>query len=764
MRTRSTRQSAIRIQDLKVRLGEHKEGKLHLEGEGATALGGWFLGPKAENEALLLELVKAAVERHCRDRRSYFPDDPEWLTEERKNSPGYIEGVKLLKERFFDLLGELDGSVPFFSHRYQGHMLWDVTLPAVAGYFAAMLYNQNNVAAEASPVTTWLEMLVGDDLCRMLGYYVPKRKADGTYEDAPADKTIAWGHITCDGSVANAEAVWAARNLKFIPIGIAAALRNVEALAPGRGLSVRLAHGEERVIVELSTWELLNLPIDEVLALETRLESSYRYEPGVDVEAIVASYKIENAGISAFLRRYAPTSQDPVLITPATAHYSWPKAMSLLGLGRDSTIQVYVDLDARLDMQDLRRKLDACLRDQRPIIAVVVVLGTTEESAVDPLADILAERERYRQLGLEFWVHVDAAWGGYFASMLRPSDGGAMKSNQPQTPHLDEQFAAARVPDPHEVLFGPHLVMSAYVRKQYAALGQSDSITVDPHKAGYVPYPAGGLCYRDARMRNLVAFTAPVVYHGGIDPTVGVYGVEGSKPGAAAAAVYLSHRVIRTDKTGYGRILGRCMWNSKRLYCALVSMAGADDRFRIKAFQRLPSERVEQPEVSEIEQELARIRAEIVPRTNQELLDALNESPELFAWFETLGSDQVIVSYAFNFVRKDGTLNADAHAMNELNQEIFRRLSLASYRDGIPDVPLFLTASNFDPAVYGTQLIHSFQRRLGAEPCDIPLDFLLSTTMNPWLTDTRDGNFIPRIVEALRSTVMDILESEPKFA
>jgi len=35
-------------------------------------------------------------------------------------------------------------------------------------------------------------------------------------------------------------------------------------------------------------------------------------------------------------------------------------------------------------------------------------------------------------------------------------------------------------------------------------------------------------------MRDLIAFTALVVFHGGVDPTVGVYGIEGSKLGAAA--------------------------------------------------------------------------------------------------------------------------------------------------------------------------------------------------------------------------------------
>jgi hypothetical protein len=61
--------------------------------------------------------------------------------------------------------------------RHQAHMLWDQALPSMIGYFAAMLYNQNNVAAEASPVTTQLEIQVGNDLCKMLGYEVKPKDA-----------------------------------------------------------------------------------------------------------------------------------------------------------------------------------------------------------------------------------------------------------------------------------------------------------------------------------------------------------------------------------------------------------------------------------------------------------------------------------------------------------------------------------------------------------------------------------------------------------
>ena len=48
-------------------------------------------------------------------------------------------------------------------------------------------------------MTTIAEMEVGDDLCRMFGY-----NTDPTKTDMP----LAWGHITCDGSVANLESVW----------------------------------------------------------------------------------------------------------------------------------------------------------------------------------------------------------------------------------------------------------------------------------------------------------------------------------------------------------------------------------------------------------------------------------------------------------------------------------------------------------------------------------------------------------------------------
>jgi glutamate/tyrosine decarboxylase-like PLP-dependent enzyme len=691
---------------------------------GSEALGAWFLGPKGENAELLKELVALAIDKHVAHRVREYPHDPVWLTDERKQTDAYQRATRELEAELRTLTDFLEESVPFFSYRYQAHMLWDTTLPALLGYFAAMLYNQNNVAAEASPVTTWFEKEVGTDLCHMLGY-----------------DEHSWGHITCDGSVANMEALWAARNLKYYPLALAAALTRETALEPARGLDVRLPTGERKALIELDSWQLLNLGVDDVLALSGRLKTDYKLSSPDDVDSILAKYTVQELGLLEFHRRFLPLASEPVVLAPATMHYSWPKGASLVGLGRAALRSVPVDLDGRMDVRELRRILDGCLRDRVPVALVVAVLGTTCESAVDPLADIVALRKAYRAKGLEFWLHVDAAWGGYFASMLREPPGGP-------PPEID----ASR--DSNTRFFGPSVAMSDYVTAQYQALAGADSITVDPHKSGYVPYPAGGLCYRNSAMRHLVAFTSPVVYKGDTDPTVGVYGIEGSKPGAAAAAAYLSHRVIRPDQTGYGRILGRCLWSSKRVYAGLATMAREGDPFRVVTFQRLPSEKNNKPH-NEVAEEKNLLRDHVVGTSNEQLMEFL--SPERKSWFRNLGSDQMIVTYAFNF-EKNGVPNDDVHNLNRLNHALFMRLSSIDYSPdaNLPEVPLFVTSSQLDPATYGPLAVGSFKRRLGVrDDGTTPIEVLITTTMDPWLTDTAEGNFVPKLMTKLREVVLD---------
>lgn len=736
--------------------------KLNLDRPGGSLPAAWFLGPKAENGEFLREMINLALTEAIRTREEYQPDDPSIPSIEELEDQGYKVGADLFRIRFREVLDYLRGSVPMASYRNQSHMYWDTTLPSVVGYFATMLYNQNNCTPEASPITTALEMEVGDDLCRMLGYTIPDREAVRHGAIRP------WGHITCDGSVANIESMWAARNIKYLPVALAAAIREDPAMVAGRALTVRTLQHKRRHLHELDAWTLLNLPIDEVIKLPRRLQEAAGFSED-EIKAAMAKYSIQDLGLIEFHRRFLPDTPPPVVMAPATAHYSWHKAGSLLGLGRASVIGVKVDLDARTSAVELRRLLDECLSEGRPVAQVVAVIGSTEESAVDPLHEIVKIRNEYRELGMEFSLHADAAWGGYFASMLRETAWDRMAA-QPMTEEEREKFEremvrSVGVDDPDALPavglgddfnrraqnFAPDIGLNRYVKRQYQSLQHCDTITVDPHKGGFVVYPAGALCYRNGELRNIIAFASPVVAHGDIDQSVGFYGVEGSKPGAAATAVYLSHSMIPADRLGYGALLGKCMFASKRFYAGLVGMNEPDLGFYVTSFQRLPAEKVGASRAQVLNQiDLIRDKIYGTP-TDSDLMEALSRDYELRELFTEMGSDQCIVAYSFNFRTRWGH-NRDIELMNEMNERMFEAMSLQRFSDeGLPPVDMLVTSSSFDPEIYGQDFVDTYARRIGVDPKPgVGIKFLISTQQNPWMTATKAGDYTPRIIEILR--------------
>src|SRR3954469_17469077 len=170
----------------------------------------WFLGPKAENANLLTSLVLSAVQSHSAWRRDFHPEDSSPVPD--RVSPCHSENSEALNRNFAMLLDLLRNSVPSFSGRYNGHMLSEQTIAAQVGYFAAMLYNPNNVSLEVSPVTTRLEAEVADAIAAMIGY----------------DPLKCWGHLTSGGTVANFKALWIARNVLYHPVAAASVARHLQ--------------------------------------------------------------------------------------------------------------------------------------------------------------------------------------------------------------------------------------------------------------------------------------------------------------------------------------------------------------------------------------------------------------------------------------------------------------------------------------------------------------------------------------------------------
>ena len=82
----------------------------------------------------------------------------------------------------------------------------------------------------------------------------------------------------------------------------------------------------------------------EVEAL-TRLEHQ-------EFMGIMGQYLYESIGAQEFARRHMLT-QSACVIVPSTAHISLTKAVTILGLGRESLVTVAVDEDARMDPKGL---------------------------------------------------------------------------------------------------------------------------------------------------------------------------------------------------------------------------------------------------------------------------------------------------------------------------------------------------------------------------------------------------------------------------
>lgn len=494
----------------------------------------WFLGPKAENEDLLTELVTSALRSHAAWRRSFHPEDRSPVPASEKDLPSFKESVSSLKRDFAALLDEMQGSVPFFSGRYNGHMVSEQTIAAQAAYFAAMLYNPNNVSLEVSPVTTRFEAEVADQLAAMIGY----------------DPRRSWGHLTSGGTLANFEALWIARNILYHPVAAASAAKEL-----GVHIRARLPDGSTEDLRRLGLWELLNIRPGCALDLWDSLWSS---APRDDVSAALQSRSLATLGYQDYSQRLAAEFGDPlpagVVLAAATGHYSWEKIVRALGIGSNQLVLVPVDKHCRMDPDALWQTITTLSGRKTPIMACISVCGTTEEGAIDRLDQILAVRDRAeREIGVTFHVHSDACYGGYAASITRSREGTPLSAHQIRTADQSsswptEEWVAA-----------------------ITALQDADSVTIDPHKLGYIPYPAGAFLLKDRRGRELVAtdppYLSPATHpEAGTARSIGRFIFEGSKPGAAAAAVWLSHKTIPLDITGYGSLIASTTLAARRFH------------------------------------------------------------------------------------------------------------------------------------------------------------------------------------------------------
>ncbi|MCA9624451.1 MAG: aminotransferase class I/II-fold pyridoxal phosphate-dependent enzyme [Myxococcales bacterium] len=153
--------------------------------------------------------------------------------------------------------------------------------------------------------------------------------------------------------------------------------------------------------------------------------------------------------ITARRERLPPDFLRGVVYVSDEVHHSVTKAALLAGFWPERIRRIAVDERRRMDARALE---DAISRDQREGLTpffVVASGGTVNSGAVDDLHAIADVAARHA-----LWLHVDAAYGGFFA--------------------LTERGKAA-----------------------LTGIERADSVTLDPHKGLFLPYGTGCLLVRE---------------------------------------------------------------------------------------------------------------------------------------------------------------------------------------------------------------------------------------------------------------------------
>ncbi|WP_263834302.1 pyridoxal phosphate-dependent decarboxylase family protein [Salinibacter sp.] len=603
-----------------------------------------FLGPKGENADELERLLLEVLRDHVFWRRNFHPRDPRLIDERDKRTEAFDDMSARLRDELSKILAELKRAAPLYSPRQVAHIVSDPSLPAFVGYFAGLLYNQNNVVAEVSPETVREERAYFKALAEMVGYptFLPETLPRDAHARRPA---YSWGHLCSGGTVANLETLWIARNIRLYPLAVRLVAHQADPFASFADLEVTTATGERAALDALSTWRLSNLPIDAITDLHLRIKATLQEGPPARAQAFQEALpSVRQAGLASFLLQYNrafpddPARLPKVFISQAT-HYCWQKNMDVVGLGADALETIPVDDRIRLDTDALRERLHACIENRQPVLGVVSIVGTTEEGAIDPLHEIEAVRQEVGDAGLTFWHHCDAAFGGFFASLLpKTEDGDFVPPAQ-----LDDDLA------------GPDGLLPADDAEALATLAATDSITIDPHKFGYVPYPAGAVLFRDYHVRDAIAYKAPYLAdedQSGFGGFLGQWTLEGSRPGAVAVSCYLSQAMVPLTPDGHGRFMENCIRANQQLFAALTErFSAAEGELDLRPFHH---------------PETVAFCFVIAPGPGVESVASLNDYTNRIWQQMTVDGREDINQYAFLLSRTEVDVAGYAHILEDL--------------------------------------------------------------------------------------------------
>ena len=303
--------------------------------------------------------------------------------------------------------------------------------------------------------------------------------------------------------------------------------------------------------------------------------------------------------------------------------HTWiQKAADMSGIGTDSIRWIPTRKDLSMDTTQLLNQIQADRAAGEHPFIVIGTAGSVSTGAIDNLPEI-AKICREEDL----WFHVDGAYGGF----------------------------AAMLPD---------------ASPELRALGEADSVAVDPHKWLYAPLEAGCALVRDPeKLREAFAYHPPY-YHFGVEAINYLdYGPQNSR-GFRALKVWLALQQV--GRKGYEQMLADDIRLAKALY-ELVAKGPELEAFThslsIATFRYVPSDLKSGSEKTE----------EYLNQLNTELLTRLQNSGEAYISNAVIDGKFTLRACIVNF----RTSLVDIEALPEIVIRMGREVDLALRPEGL---------------------------------------------------------------------------------
>ncbi len=199
------------------------------------------------------------------------------------------------------------------------------------------------------------------------------------------------------------------------------------------------------------------------------------------------------------------------VIAPVSAHYSVTKACNLQQL---NLTHIALDETYRASVDSIQEKAS------KETLAITATAGTVALGLVDPIEEIAEIAE-----DLGCFLHVDASFGGFVLPFIKN-------------------------PPPWDF-----------------SIGSVSSITLDPHKMGLAPIPAGSILFRNGNWLKKIEMNPP--YLNSPNSTL-----LGTRSGASVAAVWALLNSL--GYKGYQKIVKRCMDLTQKLAIGIRKMDAVD--------------------------------------------------------------------------------------------------------------------------------------------------------------------------------------------